>query len=391
MPRIDTDIAPADRDRYTLDGDAAVEARIAHDQELVAQAVTARLAPPAFRGLVLMGGYGRGEGGFVRRDGQPEPYNDYDYFVVVRGLDGAARAALTQDLAVAAKALEHQVGVEVDFALLREERLPGAEYSLMNAEMLWGHRVVAGDPQVLATMPAMPFASLPPGEFTRLLLNRGSLLLLNQRRLANPEPLAAARTGNPLQVSVQGHPGLRGCPTGRQRLLPSLLPQEDRAPGNPGLAGEGRLPGPLPPGLGEQVPPRLRPLRRRGRRGLAGAGGPHLAGDPGLVRARARGPAHPGLEHLRVARLRQGPGGKSWGGLRNALITLRDFGPTELLRRPAWSRRYPRERLIAALPLLLENPGAPASPVLANALALAPGASWQDAVAAFLGLWRRFA
>jgi hypothetical protein len=191
MPRLDTDIAPADRDRYTLDGDAAVEARIAHDQELVAQAVTAILAPPAFRGLVLMGGYGRGEGGFVRRDGHPEPYNDYDYFVVVRGLDGAARAALSQELAVAAKTLEHQVGVEVDFALLREDRLPGAEYSLMNAEMLWGHRVVAGDPQVLATMPPMPFASLPPGEYSRLLLNRGSLLLMNQRRLANPEPLAA--------------------------------------------------------------------------------------------------------------------------------------------------------------------------------------------------------
>ena len=162
MLPLDTDIAPADRDRYTLDGDAAVEARIAHDQELVAQAVTARLAPPAFRGLVLMGGYGRGEGGFVRRDGQPAPYNDYDYFVVVRGLDGAARAALTQDLAVAAKTLEHQVGVEVDFALLREELLPGAEYSLMNAEMLWGHRVVAGNPRYSPPCPPCPSPACRP-------------------------------------------------------------------------------------------------------------------------------------------------------------------------------------------------------------------------------------
>lgn len=391
MLPLDTDIAPADRDRYTLDGDAAVEARIAHDQELVAQAVTARLAPPAFRGLVLMGGYGRGEGGFVRRDGQPAPYNDYDYFVVARGLDGAARGALTQDLAVAAKTLEHQVGVEVDFALLREERLPGAEYSLMNAEMLWGHRVVAGDPQVLATMPAMPFASLPPGEFTRLLLNRGSLLLLNQRRLANPEPLGAAD----------------------QEILFKYLFKAILACGDARLAGSGCY-----------HPSYLKKIER-----LETLDWPGQAAFLDLYRQAWDNKFHPDyarfaaedaaawqgrvvpiwlatlawFEQGRAGRpipdwntyaspgFAKGQGGQSWGGLRNALITLRDFGPAELLRRPAWSRRYPRERLIAALPLLLENPGAPAAPVLAHALALAPGTSWPDTVAAFLGLWRRFA
>ena len=49
--------------RYTLDGDAGVEARIASDQAVVAEAVEALLQPPGFRALVLMGGYGRGEGG----------------------------------------------------------------------------------------------------------------------------------------------------------------------------------------------------------------------------------------------------------------------------------------------------------------------------------------
>ncbi len=186
----DPDIAPPVPNRYTPDGNAAVEARIARDQALIAEAVTALVVPPLFRALVLMGGYGRGEGGFVMRGGQPAPYNDYDYFVVVRGMDRERRATLQKALAGAARDLDRAVGVDLDSALLREESLPGADHSLINAEMLWGHRVVAGDPQVLAPMPAMPFATLPPAEFTRLLLNRGSLLLMNQRRLAAGEPAA---------------------------------------------------------------------------------------------------------------------------------------------------------------------------------------------------------
>jgi hypothetical protein len=82
-----------------------------------------------------MGGYGRGDGGYRHGEGGPEPYNDYDYFVVVRGLGRRARRGLQGMLAQRADALERDVGVEVDFALLAEEGLPAAEYSLMNAEM----------------------------------------------------------------------------------------------------------------------------------------------------------------------------------------------------------------------------------------------------------------
>jgi len=87
----------------------------------------------------------------------------------------------------------------------------------------------------------------------------------------------------------------------------------------------------------------------------------------------------------------KGQGRQSWGGLRNVAITLRDFGAAELLRRPRWSLRYPRERLISALPFLLSHTENPAASVLANALAVPVGTPWPDAAETFLGLWRRFA
>ena len=169
--------------RYTPDGDAAVESRISHDQQLIAAAVTDLVPAAHFRALVLIGGYARGEGGFRFVEGQPEPYNDYDYFVVVGGMSQPAIQALKPQLLELGHALTGQVGVEVDLAVLKAENLPTAEYSLMHAEMLWGHRVVAGDAEILASMPPMPFAGLGLAEFTRLMLNRGSLLLMNRRAL----------------------------------------------------------------------------------------------------------------------------------------------------------------------------------------------------------------
>jgi hypothetical protein len=384
-------IAPPEPGRYTLDGDPAVESRIAADQALIARAVEALLSPPALRALVLMGGYGRGEGGYVLRGGRPAPYNDYDYFVVVRGVDSPRRRALQEALAQAARALEHEVGVEVDFALLREEGLPKAEYSLMNAEMIWGHRVISGDPHVLAAMPDMPFGTLPPGEFTRLLLNRGALLLMNRQRLAAGAPL-----------------GADGQEVFFKYLFKAVL-----------ACGDARL-----AGSGQYHPSYVHKRERLAAMHWEGKGdfldlyaqaweakfhpdyGRYAEADPARWQERVvalwlatltwyeqvhTGKPIPDWETYCSAAVPKGQGRRSWWGLRNAAITLRDFGPVELLRSPRWSLRYPRERLISALPLLLSRPHDVLPPAPARALSLSAGTSWPESAEAFLRLWRRYA
>ncbi|QVL47486.1 MAG: hypothetical protein KFB96_17505 [Thiocapsa sp.] len=391
IDRTDTDIAPPDRERYTLDGDAAVEARIAHDQSLIAEAVTELVSPPVFRGVVLMGGYGRGEGGYILREGRPEPYNDYDYFVVVRRLDRAGRKALALALADRAKTLEQAVGVEVDFALLRDERLPKAEFSLMNAEMIWGHRVVAGDPAVLDAMPPMPFRGLALGEFTRLMLNRGALLLMNRQRLAGGATLDAAAREVFFKYLFKA---MLACGdarlAGARRYHPSYVTKLERL-------REGDWPGQAPfMALYTQAwENKFHPSYVR-----------YAAENTEAWQARVVAiwlETLDWLEGIRVGRaigdwtayashaIPKGQDQASWGALRHLAITARDFGLAELLREPGWSRRYPRERLISALPLLLTHPDGPAPPVLARALALPPRASFEEATATFLRLWRRYA
>ncbi|WP_295885623.1 hypothetical protein [uncultured Thiohalocapsa sp.] len=393
--------------RWTLDGGPEVEARIEADQHEVAAAVTAVVPAPHLVALVLMGGYGRGEGGYVVTDQGPAPFNDYDYFVVVRRMSGGARAALHAALGELAETLTVRLGVEVDFALLGVERLKRAEYSLMNAEMRWGHRVVAGDQDVLRGMRDMPFHGLPPGEFTRLMLNRGALLLMDQQLLLERRSLG-----------VGG-----GLDAGEREVFFKYLFKAVLACGDARLAAAGCYHPSYPEKLARLQAPRpavyvdeherpdpmprhdefleLYRLAYRHKFHPAYAEFAHARPSDWLARVLRIWTAT--LRAFEIRRLGRSfadwhdycrpdlPKGQGGNLVRNLGVTLRDFGPREPLRRPRRALRYPRERLIAVLPLLLTEAGSLLDPCAASALGLPAQVHWKLAAERFLGLWARYA
>ncbi len=163
--------------KYTLKGSNELDARIAADMARVAAAV-ARLPEAArIRAVVLLGGYGRGEGTPFLRDGKQVPFNDYDLVVVSDDLGRGEANALRERLKAAEGELGLACGIPVDLCLYSERRLRRAEPSLLNCEMRWGHQVVSGDPAILSLMPPYGFADVPSSEGARLLMNRGALLL----------------------------------------------------------------------------------------------------------------------------------------------------------------------------------------------------------------------
>ena len=167
---------------YTLKGSAELDARIHADLRRIAEA-----ASPCSLAGVLLGGYGRGEGTpFIHPDGSQSPFNDYDLVVVVDQPPKAVR----EKLQTLESQLTDELGLPVDLYPYRETALPSCEFSLLNYEMKHGHKVVWGDENILAAMPDYPHGAIPLSEGSRLLLNRGKLLLDIQQRLANPEPPA---------------------------------------------------------------------------------------------------------------------------------------------------------------------------------------------------------
>lgn len=167
---------------YTFLNTPEAEERIQRDQDVIAQAVGKTLHK-SLLSVVMIGGYGRGEGGIYNADSALRPYNDYDYFLVLEDGQKYNEKKRYRELLPIKHELEEKLQIEVDFAITYPSKIRKLKPTLMNAEMLWGHRVICGDADILRQAPKIEFDHLPLGEFTRLMFNRGNLLLLNKMHL----------------------------------------------------------------------------------------------------------------------------------------------------------------------------------------------------------------
>jgi hypothetical protein len=177
--------------RYSIRGSAAFDERLDRDFARTARAVSESPHGPAFRALVLIGGYGRGEGTPLIVGNRQEPFNDYDFVVVSEPMTRRRRNHVQAALRQLEQRLTGELGLPVDLCLYTDNALRRAEFSLLNYEMKYGHKVVWGDERILDRMPAYPHTAIPLSEGTRLLLNRGKLLLDIRRALRTGRALTA--------------------------------------------------------------------------------------------------------------------------------------------------------------------------------------------------------
>ena len=76
---------PNGHPRFTVDGSAQLELQLSRTCEMVGEEVTKRVRAKRLQGVLLGGGYGRGEGGVLKIQEREEPYNDLEFYVLMRG------------------------------------------------------------------------------------------------------------------------------------------------------------------------------------------------------------------------------------------------------------------------------------------------------------------
>jgi len=107
-----------------------------------------------FLALILAGGYGRGEGACVLKDGKEAPYNDFDLFLVCRD-----RTALSNKVLQITKKYEELLGIEVDIGKpLTLDMIKGLPHQLMWQDLLESHKVIVGTPGFSLIMPLLTWA-----------------------------------------------------------------------------------------------------------------------------------------------------------------------------------------------------------------------------------------
>ena len=377
--------------RFTMDGSDALEKHLAHICEKVLGGVRALIPENKLEALVLGGGYGRGQGGVLKTNSGDAPYNDLEFYVFLRGNRVLNERKFHRDLEELGERLSGLAGLHVEFKVDSLERLRRSPVTMFSYDLVSGHRILFGGENIFDDCAHHRDASkISHAEATRLLFNRCTGLLLAKELLKKREltaedadfvgrNLAKAKLALGDVILTQAGRYHWNC-VKRNKTLGELVVQ-----GDPDWLQEVRQ------HHAAGVAFKLRPERiskstetfRIEHEQIS-----RLANQLWLwLESRRLGKQFPSVrEYAFHTWDRRRPAGEL---CRNLLLNLRTFGVGGILQ---GGTRYPRERLLNALPLLLwEEPLNDLRIKYFLQKELRTGASdWQGFVAAYQAVWPKF-
>lgn len=174
--------------RFTIDGSEKLESGLAHLCDKTRDGVLSLIPSRKVHALLLGGGYGRGEGGVLRLASGDAPYNDLEFYLLLYGPDLLTCNRYNTSIAQLAETLTHIAGVEVEFKLLSLSKLQHSSVTMFYYDLVSGHRLVYGSESWLENCEHHRAAHrIPLHEATRLLFNRCSGLLFSQEKLTREQ------------------------------------------------------------------------------------------------------------------------------------------------------------------------------------------------------------
>ena len=201
--------------RFVAMDSPAADAIVADAVARIGRAIDA-MRIPRLAGVVLGGGYGRGEGGVFeecriengecRIDGsrlanaECRLSNDLDFFAITEdGASAAEIAAIAAALEPVSKEWTSKIGIDVDFTVRTPWRVKHDEKRLMIQELVRGYFDVAGQKgeTLFSAIRRIDAAEIPWTEAVRLMMNRGMGLMLAHGEMEDGEMGNGERgTGN---------------------------------------------------------------------------------------------------------------------------------------------------------------------------------------------------
>lgn len=169
---------------FTLDGDERLEAHLRTICAVTLDGLKRIVPLGRLQAIWLGGGYGRGEGGVLRTENGDRPYNDIEFYVCLAGNRFWNRRHFGPALHAFAKQMTALAEVDAEFHIITLAELRRPAPNMFYYDLVSGHRQLWGDPHLLADCGHHRNAgNLTLIEATRLLMNRGTGLLLASERL----------------------------------------------------------------------------------------------------------------------------------------------------------------------------------------------------------------
>lgn len=375
---------------YTLTGSLTFEKSIHEAVFDFAHDVQKILPARQLQAMILGGGYGRGEGGVYRINGQELLYNDLEFYVVTKSHPRLVECLYSKAIHQVCEAHSQKRGVEFEIKFIHSKQLEDHHVSMFLYDLASRHKVILGDKSILENYSHLCDASLIPlSEAIRLGMNRGTGLLLSKGLMTRKGQISSAdipfiernmakaelAVGDMLLTKF----GLYhwSCLERNRRLkslridhpnLPQILQCHDR-----GVQFK------LHPKHSSQLNDSI----HEGFHNVC-----RLLFEMWLEVERERlRRTFRSIEDYVLSAESTCPDRRY---LKNLVLNVRALGWRGLLKP---SIRYPRDRLLRTLPVLLwlwkDHPGRQISRVTQTSLAV-PRGDWDGLVAAYLNVWKRF-
>lgn len=387
------DTAAGTSQRFTLDGSEELEAALQATCDRVREGVSAIIPATGLEGLLLAGGYGRGEGGVLRTPEGDRPYNDLEFYVFARGNRFLAERRFGPPLHELGERLSPEAGLEVEFKVLTAGHLRRSPTSMFYYDLVCAHRRLAGGEALLAGCEHHRDATrIPLHEATRLLMNRCSGLLFARERLDRKEGFEAADADFVGRNLAKARLAFGDVLLAANGLYHWSCRERHRRLGGLPLTGDLAWAAPLVQLHADGVEFKLKPVcstESRPNLEEAHAALSALGGQLWLwLEQRRLGRSFASARDYALSPVNKCPEKAAW---KNRLINARTFGLGTALA--AGGTRYPRERLLNALALLLWEPSTLTDPTLQRAVQSAlrsSGPGFPALMQAYRRLWERF-
>lgn len=156
---------------FTIDKSDVVDKKILSDLQVIKKLLLNNLNN--VHSLILVGGFGRGEGSVLMNSGKPEPINDYD-IVLVSENKPVPLSRLKELSEKITKKIEIRL---VDLILIEKSQMPELPYTMFNYDMKYGGYIFWGEKNILREVPDYDPKKMPLVEGKILLFNRMICLL----------------------------------------------------------------------------------------------------------------------------------------------------------------------------------------------------------------------
>src|SRR6476659_2465910 len=115
LAREEIALRPGREKRFTIDGSLELERWLTELCEDAGNAVRKVVPPNVLEGMLLGGGYGRGEGGVLRTEGGDRAYNDLEFYLLLNGPSLLVERQYQPHLHECAEELSAEAGIDVEF------------------------------------------------------------------------------------------------------------------------------------------------------------------------------------------------------------------------------------------------------------------------------------